>query len=87
MIARSHPSDSATSFVVQGAISVFRLLISLNYQIILIFKDFQVLRLLFLGIMEFLTSQHGIAQELRKDICFKIFPMLNPDGVFLGNTR
>ena len=37
--------------------------------------------------MEFLTSKHGIAQELRKDIVFKIFPMLNPDGVFLGNTR
>ena len=36
--------------------------------------------------MEFLTSKHAIAKDIRKKIVFKIFPMLNPDGVFLGNT-
>ena len=37
--------------------------------------------------MEFLTSNHGIAQEVRDKVVFKIVPMMNPDGVLLGNTR
>ena len=56
VMARSHPSDSATSYIVQG-------------------------------MMEFLTSNHGIAKDMRQNITFKIIPMMNPDGVLLGNTR
>ena len=56
VLTRSHPCDSATSFIVQG-------------------------------MMEFLTSDHGIAKEVRNKIVFKVVPMMNPDGVFLGNTR
>ena len=40
-----------------------------------------------IGMMEFLTSTHRIAKDLRKNLDFIIFPMINPDGVFLGNTR
>ena len=37
--------------------------------------------------MEFLSSDHGIAKDLRKKVVFKFFPMMCPDGVFLGNSR
>eukprot|EP00095_Tigriopus_kingsejongensis_P006800 snap_masked-scaffold1064_size65302-processed-gene-0.3 protein:Tk06800 transcript:snap_masked-scaffold1064_size65302-processed-gene-0.3-mRNA-1 annotation:"cytosolic carboxypeptidase 6" len=40
-----------------------------------------------LGAIEFLSSSHKIAQDLREHLDFYIFPMLNPDGVFLGNAR
>ncbi|RZF37316.1 hypothetical protein LSTR_LSTR005648 [Laodelphax striatellus] len=39
------------------------------------------------GIIDFLVSNHPIAIILREHIVFKIVPMLNPDGVFLGNYR
>ncbi|CAI2325468.1 unnamed protein product [Caenorhabditis sp. 36 PRJEB53466] len=39
------------------------------------------------GIIEFLVSGDERAQKLRKVYCFKIVPMLNPDGVSLGNYR
>eukprot|EP00095_Tigriopus_kingsejongensis_P009965 maker-scaffold17_size721972-snap-gene-2.11 protein:Tk09965 transcript:maker-scaffold17_size721972-snap-gene-2.11-mRNA-1 annotation:"cytosolic carboxypeptidase 6" len=39
------------------------------------------------GLIDFLVSQHEIAQELRANVIFKIVPILNPDGVFMGNTR
>ncbi|XP_015599714.1 cytosolic carboxypeptidase 6 isoform X2 [Cephus cinctus] len=39
------------------------------------------------GLMDFLVSSHPIAQVLRDYVVFKIVPMLNPDGVFLGNYR
>ena len=39
------------------------------------------------GMLEFLTSDHMIAKELREYVEFVVFPMLNPDGVFLGNSR
>ncbi len=37
--------------------------------------------------IEFLVGSHPIAKVLRENIIFKIIPMLNPDGVFLGNYR
>ncbi|KAG5214735.1 hypothetical protein JEQ12_000311 [Ovis aries] len=37
------------------------------------------------GIIDFLISQHPIARVLREHLVFKIAPMLNPDGVYLGN--
>uniref|UniRef100_A0A8C7QLJ1 Cytosolic carboxypeptidase 6 n=1 Tax=Oncorhynchus mykiss TaxID=8022 RepID=A0A8C7QLJ1_ONCMY len=39
------------------------------------------------GVIDFLVSQHPVAQTLRDHVIFKIVPMLNPDGVYLGNYR
>uniref|UniRef100_A0A8C9VJ06 Cytosolic carboxypeptidase 6 n=1 Tax=Scleropages formosus TaxID=113540 RepID=A0A8C9VJ06_SCLFO len=39
------------------------------------------------GVIDFLVSQHPVAQVLRDHVVFKIVPMLNPDGVYLGNYR
>lgn len=40
------------------------------------------------GLIEFLAiANHPIAKLLRENVVFKILPMLNPDGVFLGNNR
>ena len=30
---------------------------------------------------------HDVAESLRTHIIFKILPVMNPDGVFMGNTR
>lgn len=39
------------------------------------------------GLLEFLIGNHPIAKILRENFVFKVLPMLNPDGVFLGNNR
>ena len=39
------------------------------------------------GAIEFLTSSNPEAELLRKNLVFKIVPMLNPDGVINGNYR
>ncbi|KAJ8930142.1 hypothetical protein NQ314_017087 [Rhamnusium bicolor] len=39
------------------------------------------------GILDFLTGDSGPAKELRDKFIFKIVPMLNPDGVIVGNNR
>ncbi|XP_033121673.1 uncharacterized protein LOC117120721 isoform X2 [Anneissia japonica] len=39
------------------------------------------------GVIDFLTSLDQEAQELRRNFIFKIVPMLNPDGVIVGNYR
>ena len=39
------------------------------------------------GLIEFLLSNDPIAFKLRNIFIFKIIPMLNPDGVILGNFR
>lgn len=39
------------------------------------------------GFIRFLLSEAPKAKELRKRIVFKIVPMLNPDGVIVGNYR
>ena len=41
----------------------------------------------FIGILHFLTGDTEAAESLRKLFIFKIVPMLNPDGVIVGNTR
>ncbi|XP_050083944.1 cytosolic carboxypeptidase 6 isoform X2 [Anopheles aquasalis] len=57
ILARIHPGESPSSYVVQGLI-------------------------------EFLAAAtQPIAKALREHVVFKIVPMLNPDGVFLGNNR
>ncbi|KAJ8679497.1 hypothetical protein QAD02_015284 [Eretmocerus hayati] len=39
------------------------------------------------GLVDFLVSTHPIAKVLRDYVVFKVVPMLNPDGVYLGNYR
>lgn len=39
------------------------------------------------GFIDFLMATEPKAKLLRENIVFKIIPMLNPDGVFLGNYR
>lgn len=39
------------------------------------------------GFIRFITGNTREAIILRKQIVFKIVPMLNPDGVVLGNYR
>ena len=39
------------------------------------------------GIIDLLVSDTAEAKVLREHLVFKIIPMLNPDGVFLGNYR
>ncbi|KAF5302930.1 hypothetical protein FQA39_LY02110 [Lamprigera yunnana] len=39
------------------------------------------------GILDFLTSNSSTAKKLRENFIFKLVPMLNPDGVVVGNTR
>lgn len=34
-----------------------------------------------------MVSSYADACRLRKNILFKVIPMVNPDGVFLGNYR
>ena len=39
------------------------------------------------GVLRFLTGPSAAAASLRERFVFKVVPMLNPDGVVLGNTR
>jgi len=39
------------------------------------------------GLIEFLLSGEEVARVLRDRFVFKIVPMLNPDGVIVGNYR
>lgn len=39
------------------------------------------------GCIDFLVSDDSKAQYLRDTFVFKIIPMLNPDGVIVGNYR
>ncbi|NXT16321.1 CBPC2 carboxypeptidase, partial [Prunella fulvescens] len=39
------------------------------------------------GFLDFLLSAHEDAQLLRRLFIFKVVPMLNPDGVVVGNSR
>jgi murein tripeptide amidase MpaA len=39
------------------------------------------------GLLEFLISEDPEAVKLRTMFIFKIFPMINPDGVRYGNYR
>ena len=39
------------------------------------------------GVIQFLTGSSDTARALRDRFVFKIVPMLNPDGVIIGNTR
>ncbi len=39
------------------------------------------------GVIHYLTGRTEAAERLRNQFLFKIVPMLNPDGVIVGNTR
>ena len=38
-------------------------------------------------IIDFILSNHPVAKTLRENFVFKIVPMLNIDGVIIGNYR
>ena len=75
VLARIHPCDTASSFVIQGIVC---------YIVIITPKNLFVS---ITGMMEFLATSHGIARDLRRHVVFKFFPVMCPDGVFLGNSR
>lgn len=39
------------------------------------------------GFLEFILGQEKEAKALRDQFVFKVVPMLNPDGVIVGNYR
>lgn len=39
------------------------------------------------GLLELLVSQDPVARILRERYVFKVVPMINPDGVIIGNDR
>ncbi|KAL4481481.1 hypothetical protein ABPG74_007570 [Tetrahymena malaccensis] len=39
------------------------------------------------GLIESLLSQNTEIQQIRKKVIFKVIPMMNPDGVIIGNYR
>ncbi|XP_048590295.1 uncharacterized protein LOC5514750 isoform X2 [Nematostella vectensis] len=39
------------------------------------------------GLLDYLSSNDKVAESLRQKFVFKIVPMLNPDGVIVGNYR
>lgn len=39
------------------------------------------------GLLDFITGESTCAKKLRHRFIFKIIPMLNPDGVIVGNSR
>lgn len=39
------------------------------------------------GVLDYLTSDNLQATALRDTFVFKVVPMLNPDGVIVGNYR
>ena len=39
------------------------------------------------GVLDFLISNNIGAKNLRDSFVFKVVPMLNPDGVIIGNYR
>ena len=39
------------------------------------------------GFIRFITSNNTVAKDLRSKLIFKIIPMVNPDGVMVGNYR
>jgi len=39
------------------------------------------------GILDFLVSDHKVAEAARNEFIFKLVPMLNPDGCIIGNHR
>jgi murein tripeptide amidase MpaA len=39
------------------------------------------------GTLDYLVSEEDGAKYLRNNFVFKIIPMLNPDGVIIGNYR
>ena len=39
------------------------------------------------GFIDFMTSTNRVAEDLREHVVFKVVPFVNPDGVYLGNSR
>lgn len=80
LTARVHPGETPSSFVMQG-----RLRERTTESTITVTPKSIVQA--HLGFIDFLVSDDERAQKLRQTYTFKIVPMLNPDGVYLGNYR
>jgi len=39
------------------------------------------------GLIDFMISSHPLAGILRDHVMIVVIPMINPDGVFIGNYR
>lgn len=39
------------------------------------------------GVLDFLCGNSDMAAYMRRHLIFKIIPLLNPDGVIIGNYR
>lgn len=92
--ARSHPAETASSLVCQGKIRLSANVVSRDARQGLpsrshAFNCFsnKSIRCSATGLIDFLVSNHPAAECLRCHTTFKIVPMLNPDGVFAGNTQ
>lgn len=91
-MARVHPGESPGSLVCQGKILFFLIISQKIMASALTLVYFSLTNkcaygIFFLGLLELLISSSSIASILKKHIVFKIIPMMNPDGVFLGNYR
>lgn len=64
-------------------VHVFFISIAKRINLKLIFFNFIFLK----GFLQFITSTNDEAVQMRQKFIFKIIPMLNPDGVILGNYR
>jgi murein tripeptide amidase MpaA len=76
ILGRVHGSETPSSYVCQGV-----------YRAIILSKKCNLTKRLSAGIIEFLISNHPAVVRLRKKVVFQLIPMMNPDGVTLGNSR
>lgn len=76
ILGRVHGSETPSSFVCQGV-----------FEAIIIREKFNLTKCMSAGIIEFLISNHPAVVCLRKKVVFQLIPMMNPDGVTLGNSR
>ena len=76
---RVHPGETPSSHILHG-LRVFQTTIPS-----VLFEYRSSIKLA--GLMEFLCSNDARAIKMRSECCFKIVPMLNVDGVVLGNYR
>lgn len=87
-MARSHAGESSTSYVAQGPFTNHLLLLSNTIVIYSYIQDaIQPISSSWLGLIDFLISSHPVAEILRDHVVIKVIPMVNPDGVFLGNYK
>ncbi|MBN3279991.1 CBPC6 carboxypeptidase, partial [Polyodon spathula] len=91
LTARVHPGESPASFVCQEFVfkttRCFSPALALTSVLPMPWQHGSIRESLGLCVIDFLVSQNPVARVLRDHVVFKIVPMLNPDGVYLGNYR